>query len=138
MDHGSNLSSHYNEQFQIMDWKEFYCNVTEPISPNASKPLVKPVDVHMFVDSNHAGDKYSHSGFLIYINTALVDWHSRSQATIKTVVFGAEFVSMKTGVDTKKCLRYKLRMMGVSIDCATHIYGETCPSSRTPLSWIPP
>ncbi len=64
-----------DEQFPVMDWKEFYSKVTEPILPNALMPLGKPVDVRMFVDSNHAGDKQtrqSHSGFLIYVNTALV------------------------------------------------------------------
>ncbi len=32
-----------------------------------------------------------------------------------------ESVTMKTGVDTLRGLRYKLRMMGVAIDSATHI-----------------
>ncbi|KAL7453908.1 hypothetical protein ACHAXS_000318 [Conticribra weissflogii] len=50
-------------------------------------PLGKPVDVLMFVDSDHTWDKQTRcscSSFLIYINTALVDWHSKQQATIKT------------------------------------------------------
>ncbi|KAL7447648.1 hypothetical protein ACHAXS_000043 [Conticribra weissflogii] len=82
----------------------------------------------MFVDSNHAGDKQtrrSRSGFLIYVNTALVDWHSKRQGTIETGVFGTEFVAMKTGVDTLRGLRYKLRIMGVAIDGATHVYGDS-------------
>ncbi len=57
----------------------------------------------MFVDSDHEGDnqtRHSRSGFLIYVNTAIVDWHSKQQATIETGVFGAEFVAMKMGVDT--------------------------------------
>ncbi len=115
------------EQFPVMDWKEFYGEVTKPIPPNAPKPLGKPVDVSMFIDSDHARDKQtrrSRSGLLIYFNTALVDWHSKRQATIKTGVFGAGFVAMKTGVDTLRGLRYKLRMMGVAIDGATHVYGD--------------
>ncbi|KAL7461354.1 hypothetical protein ACHAXS_001778, partial [Conticribra weissflogii] len=81
----------------------------------------------MFVESNHTGDKQTRhpcSGFLIYVNTVLVDWHSKHQATIEAVVFGTEFVAMKTGVDMLRGLRYKLRMMGVAIDCATHVYGD--------------
>ncbi|KAL7460544.1 hypothetical protein ACHAXS_000991 [Conticribra weissflogii] len=46
-----------DDQFPVMDWKEFYGDVTEPIPPNAPKTLGKPVEVHMFVDRNHAGDK---------------------------------------------------------------------------------
>ncbi len=115
-----------DDQFPIMDWKEFYGNVTEPIPPNASKPLGKLVEACMFVDSNHAGDKQtrcSQSGFLIYVNTALIDWHSKSEATIETGVFSTEFVATKTGVDMLRglSLRYKLGMMGVAIDGATHI-----------------
>ncbi len=81
----------------------------------------------MFVDSDHAVDNQTRcvsSNFLIFVNTTLVDWHSKQQATIKTGVFGAEFVGMKTGVDTLRGLRYKLRMMDVAIDGATHIYGD--------------
>ncbi|KAL7447904.1 hypothetical protein ACHAXS_000105, partial [Conticribra weissflogii] len=81
----------------------------------------------MFVDINHAGDKqtrHSHSSFLIYVNTALVDWHSKQQNTFETGIFGAEFVAMKTGVDTMRGLSYTLRMMSVAIDGNTHIYGD--------------
>ncbi|KAL7452158.1 LOW QUALITY PROTEIN: hypothetical protein ACHAXS_000269 [Conticribra weissflogii] len=52
-----------------LDWKDLYGNVTEPIPPNT---------LCVLVDSNYAGDKQtscSCSGFLIYVNTAFVDWH---------------------------------------------------------------
>ena len=52
----------------------------------------------MFVDSDHAGDKVScrsRSGFLIYLNTALVQWFSKKQSPVETSVFSAEFVTMK-------------------------------------------
>ncbi len=35
-----------------------------------------------------------------------------------------EFVALKTGVDTLRGLKYKLMMMGIAIDGATHIYGD--------------
>ncbi len=130
-----------NDQFPVMDWKEFYGKVTEPIPPSSPKPLGKPVDVCMFINSNHVGNKqtrHSQSSFLIYINTALDDWHSKCQATIETGVFGTELVAMKTGVDTQRGLRYKFRMMGVAIDGATHVYGDTCLSLRIHPSWSPP
>jgi len=81
----------------------------------------------MFVDSDHAGDKLtrrSRTGFLIYINTALIQWLSKKQSTVETSVFGAEFVAMKHGVEVLRGLRYKLRMMGVSISGPTFIYGD--------------
>ena len=58
---------------------------------NAPEPQGKEVDICMFVDSDHAGDKVSHrskSGFLIYVNIALVQWFSKKQSTVETSVFG--------------------------------------------------
>ncbi|KAL7448103.1 hypothetical protein ACHAXS_000126 [Conticribra weissflogii] len=95
---------------------------------NNSNPLGKPVDTHIIIDSDHAGDnqtRRSSSGFLIYVNTALVDWYSKQQATFETGVIGAEFVAMKMGVDVLRGLRYKLRMRA------------TYPSLRIPLSQSP-
>ncbi|KAL7447863.1 hypothetical protein ACHAXS_000101, partial [Conticribra weissflogii] len=116
---------------------EFCSVVQEPIPPNALKPLDKPVDVNMFADNNHEGDKqtrHSCSSFLIYTNTALLDWHSKRQCTIERDIFGAEFVAMKTAVDMLQGLRYELRMMGFAIDSAIHVYGEKYLSSRIPPS----
>ena len=39
-------------------------------------------------------------------------------------VFGAEFVVMKHGIETLRGLRYKLRMMDVSISGPSFIYGD--------------
>ena len=84
----------------------------------------------MFVDSDHVGNKLMHhsrTGFLIYINSALIDWLSTKQSTIETSVFGAEFVAMKTGLDRLHGLGYKLCMMGVDIDGPNYIYGDNMP-----------
>ena len=113
--------------FKQCDWKEFYGDVEEPIPPNAPTALGKSIDLRMFVDSDHAGDqrtRRSRTGFLVYVNTALVCWYSKKQSTIETCTFGAEFVAMKTGVETLRGIRYKLRMMGIPIDGATRIFGD--------------
>jgi hypothetical protein len=39
-------------------------------------------------------------------------------------VLGAEFVAMKNGIETTRDLRYKLRMMGVTFDGPTYVYGD--------------
>ena len=54
---------------------------------NALEPQGKELDISMFVDSDHAGDKVpcrSRSGFLIYVNTALVQCLSKKQSTVDT------------------------------------------------------
>ena len=87
----------------------------------------KEVDIRMYVDSDFAGDtktRRSRTGFFIFVNSALVAWLSKKQATIETSVFGAEFVAMKQGMETLRGLRYKLRMMGVPISGPSFIYGD--------------
>ncbi|KAL7462633.1 hypothetical protein ACHAXS_003013, partial [Conticribra weissflogii] len=73
----------------------------------------------MFVNSDHAGDqctKRSRSGFLIYLSTVLISWHSKRQSTIEMCTFGAKFVAMKIGIEALHGIHYKLRNMGIPID----------------------
>jgi hypothetical protein len=109
------------------DWASFYSDATEAIPANAPKPLGKHVDMRMMVDSDHAGDKAtrrSRSGYLIFLNMALIDWLSKKQSTIESSVFGAEFVSMRLGIEACRGIRYKLRMMGVPLMGPVYIYGD--------------
>ena len=81
----------------------------------------------MWVDSDHTGDKVtrrSRTGYFIFLNTTLINWLSKKQATIEGSVFGAEFVAMKTGVEALRGIRYKLRMMGVPLNGPTYAYGD--------------
>ena len=57
---------------------------------------------------HHAGDKLtrrSRTGFVIYLNIALIAWYSKKQSTVETSVFGAEFVAMKQGMEALHGLR---------------------------------
>jgi len=54
----------------------------------------------------------------------LIDWISKKQATIKTSVFGAEFVAMKHGIEKLRGLQYKLCMMGIPMTGPSYIYGD--------------
>ena len=101
--------------------------MTEAIPNNAPDPRGKSVDLHMWVDSDHAGDKVkrrSRTGYFIFLNTALINWLSKKQATIEGSVFGVEFAAMKTGVDSLRGIRYKLLMMGVPLTRPTYMYGN--------------
>ena len=46
------------------------------------------------------------------------------KSTIETSVFGAEFVTMKQGIDALRGLRYRLRMIGIPISGPSYIYGD--------------
>jgi hypothetical protein len=61
--------------FKPNDWKSFYGNVKESIPSNALGQRKKYVDLRLYVDSNHAGEKRtccSRTGFFVFMNTALV------------------------------------------------------------------
>ncbi|KAL7464684.1 hypothetical protein ACHAXS_005019, partial [Conticribra weissflogii] len=106
----------------------FYGEVEEPILPDSPEAIGKVVDLCMFVDSDHAGDQRtwrSCSGFPIYLNIALISWYSKKQSTIETCTFGTKFVVMKTGIEALHQIGYKLTMMGIPIDGATNIYGDS-------------
>jgi hypothetical protein len=49
---------------------------------------------------------------------------SKRQPTVESSVFGAEFFAMKNGTETTRGIPYKLRMMGVTIDGPTYVYGD--------------
>jgi hypothetical protein len=84
--------------FPSFEWTEFYGDVEEAIPPDMPLPLGKDVDLHMMVDSDHAGEKRtrpSRTGFIIFCKLAPIICLSKQQATIETSVFGAESVAMK-------------------------------------------
>jgi hypothetical protein len=57
----------------------------------------------MYVDSDHAGDRItrrSRSGYLVYLNGALITWYSKRQPSVEMSVFGAEFVALKNGMES--------------------------------------
>ena len=92
-----------HSNFQECDWTDFYEVAVEAIPPNAPWPKGKEVDLHMFVESNHAGNKQtrrSTSGFLVYMNMSLINWYSKRQSAMETSAFGTEFPNMKARIET--------------------------------------
>ena len=84
-------------EFKEWKWKDFYGDLKEAIPPNAPEERGKEVDLRGYDDSDHAGEnkiRRSCSGFFIFLNTALIQWLSKKQATIETSMFGAEFLAM--------------------------------------------
>ena len=109
------------------NWTAFYGDVEEAIPVNVPKPLGKGIDLRMFVDSDHAGDKTnrrSRTGYLIFLNMALISWHTKKQATVEGAVFGAEFTTMKQDVKALRGIGYKLRMMSVHVEEPTYVYRD--------------
>jgi len=107
------------DDFPVFDWTDFYGDVSEAIPTNAPAPRGNPVQINAFVDANHAGNQVtrrSHTGILIYANSAPIIWYSKAQATVETSTFGSEFVALRIATELIEALRYKLRMFGVPLD----------------------
>jgi hypothetical protein len=112
-------------KFQRFDWTDFYRNVQEALPPNRPKPRRNAVQMNVFVDADHAGNRVtrrSHTGILIYLNSAPVIWYSKAQTTVETSTFGSEFVAMRIAVEMIEALRYKLRMFGIPLDSPANVF----------------
>ena len=71
--------------FQEHDWCDFYGDVKEAIPPNAPDPKGKEIDLRIFVDSDHVGDKLtrrSKTGYIIFLDNAPIAWLSKKEAAI--------------------------------------------------------
>ena len=115
--------------FPQQDWSatEFGDRLEEEIPPNAPKGRGIGVTITAYVDADHAGDtvtRKSRTGFIIYLNSSPIYWHSKKQNGVETSSFGSEFTAMKQCCKYIRGLRYKLRMMGIIINGTSYVYGD--------------
>ena len=80
---------------------------------NMPPPRGESVNISIFVDADHAGNKVtrrSYTGIIIYCNLAPIIWYSKRQNTVESSTFGSEFVALKIATELNEALLYKLRM----------------------------
>ena len=78
------------DSFKDQDWYQQYGDIKEAMPINAPPPRGKEVVLRMMVDSDHAGDETgcpSLTGYMIFVNMAIIDWLSRKQATVDKAFF---------------------------------------------------
>jgi hypothetical protein len=112
-------------KFENVDWREFYDEAEELMPPNAPEPRGEPIQINCFVDADHAGNQVtrrSHSGILIYLNSAPIDWYSKRQNTVESSTFGSEFIALRIATEKIQALRIKLRMMGIPIEGPANVF----------------
>ena len=66
--------------FKECDWDTFYGDTKEASLPNAPEPRGREDDLHLYVDSDHAGEELtrrSRTGVFIFLNLAPVVWFSK-------------------------------------------------------------
>ena len=91
------------------------------------EPRGQGFTMHAKVDADHALDtitRHSRTGFLVYLNCAPIYWWSKKQNYEESLSFGSEFIAMKQCCEYVRGLRYQLRMMGISCEDPTFIYGD--------------
>jgi hypothetical protein len=107
------------------DFGNQYSYFQEDIDPRFPPPLLDELDLNIFVDADHGHDKAtgrSITGTLVLVGCTPVVWRSRRQTSVQTSTFGAEFTSLKAGVEEAVTLRYHLRSLGVKVSQSTPIW----------------
>ena len=95
---------------------------------NMPEPKGNSVNITIFVDADHAGDRAtccSFTGILIYANRAPIIWYSKKQNTVETSTFSSEFVAMRIATEITVGLRYRLRMLGIPIDGSASVFCDS-------------
>jgi hypothetical protein len=64
----------------------------------------------------------SHTGILIYLNKAPIQWFSKQQHTVEGATFGSEFNALRIAVDLIVALRFKLRSFGVPVKGPANVF----------------
>ena len=118
-----NESDHPERKREIM--KTIYRDAVDDIPDNAPPARGKSVQINVYADADHAGDRLtrrSHTGIVVFVNMSPISWFSKKQNTVETSTFGSEYVALRITIEKVISLRYKLRMMGVSIDGSANIF----------------
>ena len=107
------------------DFGNQYNYFHEDIDSKFPPPLLDELALNLFVDADHGHDKAtgrSITGTLVMVGSTPVLWRSRRQTSVQTSTFGAEFTSLKAGVEEAVTLRYHLRSLGVKVTQSTPIW----------------
>jgi hypothetical protein len=116
--------------FERQDWSysPYGCKVlAEELPNNMPTPCGPSMTMRVFVDADHAGDlltRCSRTGFIVFLNGAPIYWSSKKQTSCETSTFGSKFVAMKQATEYIRGLRYKLRMMGITVDEPAFVFGD--------------
>ena len=118
--------------FPKKDWGySIYAQATsdsqEELPPDMPKPCGKGINMIVYVYSDHARNTVTRRyriGFVIFLNGASIYWNSKKQTSCETSSFGSEICVMKQDTEYVKVFCYKLRMMGITVEEPTFIFGD--------------
>ena len=117
-------------QFQRRDWasSEFgHLDGQEELPERMPEPRGLGVMIRVKVNADHASNMVTRrlrTGFLVYLNCALIYWWSKQQMSVETSSFGSKFIVMKHCCEYMHSLRNKLCMMGIPCEAPVYIYSD--------------
>ena len=98
--------------------KELYPDSIDQLPHDMPEALGEGINISCFVEADHAGKKitrWSHTGIIIFLNSAPIIWYSKQQNTVESSTFGSELIALKQVIDMIEGLIYKLRMFSIPI-----------------------
>ena len=118
--------------------KSVYGDMSEVVPTNASEPLSKYVTLTHNIDANLYHDMLtgcSITGILHFLKKMPIDWYSKKQATVKTVIYGSKYIAARVCIDHIVDLRLTLCYLGIPIWEKSYMFGNNktiIDSSTTP------
>jgi len=109
------------------NWKDFYPDVEEDISPDLPNQYGKPLRITCYVDADHAHCKLTRrsiTGIVLFVNNMPIRWISKKQKTVETSTYGSELVAARIATDLIIEMRYTLRMLGMKIEDTSLLLGD--------------
>ncbi len=116
--------------FEQQDWSylPYGCEgLVEELPSNMPKPCGPSMTMQVYVDADRVGDllpRRSRTGFIVFLNGAPIYRSSKKQTSCEMSTFGNEFVAMKQATEYIRGLRYKLRMMGITVHEPAYVFGD--------------
>ena len=121
----------YRAAFLREDWScSIYGdgNLKEVLPMGMPHPLGgKSMTVRVFVDSDHNDDQVtrrSRARFIVFLSLPPIYWSSKKQGSCETSTYGSEMVAMKQACEFVRDIRYKIRVIGISVDEPSFMFGD--------------
>ncbi len=102
----------------VADLKEYYQDVHRDWNPSWPEPKGKPVQISVFVDSDHATnvvDRRSITGYRSFIDNTLYKWKSKRQSTTAESTYAAEITAYRDAAQHAIELTHMLQSIGVPL-----------------------
>ena len=103
-------------------WLEKYPNASEEIDEGLPDPRGRLISTTVYFDSDHAHNQVTQrsvSGVIYFVGLTPISWTGKSQGTIESYTYSAEFCAGRVASKEAIALHYMLRSLGVTVIGAT-------------------